>query len=107
MIAVTTPTGQIGSQVVQNLLAANEAVRVIVREPSRLAPGIQGRVEIVQGSSDDESLLSRAFTGAEGLFWVVPPSFATNDVKEYYLRFTRPACRAVRRRPERRPTPKT
>jgi uncharacterized protein YbjT (DUF2867 family) len=97
MIAVTTPTGQIGSQVVQNLLAANEAVRVIVREPSRLAAGIQGKVEIVQGSSDDEHVLSRALEGAESLFWLVPPSFKTNDAKEYYLHFTRPACRAIKK----------
>jgi uncharacterized protein YbjT (DUF2867 family) len=96
MIVVTTPTGQIGSKVIQNLLAANQAVRVIVRDPARLAPEVRGKVDVVQGSSDDESLLSRAFAGAEGLFWVVPPSFATNDVKEYYLQFTRPACRAIK-----------
>jgi uncharacterized protein YbjT (DUF2867 family) len=97
MIVVTTPTGQIGSQVVRNLLAANEAVRVIVREPSKLAPEVQGKVEIVQGSSDDESVLLRALEGAESLFWVVPPSFTTNNAKEYYLHFTRPACRSIER----------
>ena len=37
MIVVTTPTGHIGSQVVQSLLAANEAVRVIARQPDRIA----------------------------------------------------------------------
>jgi uncharacterized protein YbjT (DUF2867 family) len=96
MIVVTTPTGQIGSQVVHNLLAANEAVRVIVRDPARLAPEIQGKVDVVEGSSDDGSALSRAFEGAESLFWVVPPSFTTNDVREYDLQFTRPACRAIK-----------
>jgi uncharacterized protein YbjT (DUF2867 family) len=96
MIVVTTPTGHIGSQVVQNLLAANEAVRVIVREPAKLASDVRNKVDVVQGSIDDESVLSRAFQGAEGLFWVVPPSFTTNDVKEYYLQFTRPACHAIK-----------
>ena len=96
MIVVTTPTGQIGSQVVKNLLAADETVRVIARDPARLAPEIHGKVDVVQGSTDDESVLSRAFEGSEGLFWVVPPSFATNDVKEYYLQFTRPACHAIK-----------
>lgn len=96
MIVVTTPTGQIGSQVVQNLLAVNEAVRVIVRDPARLDPEIRGKVDVVQGSSDDESVLSRAFAGAENLFWVVPPSSRTNNVREYYLAFTRPACRAIK-----------
>jgi uncharacterized protein YbjT (DUF2867 family) len=95
MIAVTTPTGHIGSQVVANLLAANEAVRVIARDPARLAAEVRAKVEIVQGSSDDKSVLMRALEGAESLFLVVPPSFATNDVREYYLRFTRPVCRAI------------
>jgi uncharacterized protein YbjT (DUF2867 family) len=97
MIVVTTPTGQIGSQVVQNLLAANEAVRVIVRDPTTLSPEVLGKVDAVQGSSDDENILTRAFEDAEAVFWVVPPSFSTNDVKEYYLQFTRPACRAIRK----------
>lgn len=96
MIAVTTPTGQIGSQLVRNLLAADEAVRVIVRDPARLAADIRDKVEIVQGSSDDEGVLMRALDGAESLFLVVPPSFTTNDDKEYYLQFTRPACRAIK-----------
>ncbi|QNI36904.1 NmrA family NAD(P)-binding protein [Edaphobacter albus] len=97
MIVVTTPTGKIGSQVVQNLLAANEAVRVIVRDPARLALEVQGKVEVIQGSSDDESVLSRAFQGAESLFLVVPPSFATNNVRENYLQFARPAARAIKK----------
>ncbi|MDX6456637.1 MAG: hypothetical protein QOE55_334 [Acidobacteriaceae bacterium] len=95
MIVVTTPTGQIGSQVVQNLLAANEAVRVIARDPSRLPADIHARVEIVQGSSDDQGVLMCALKGAESLFLVVPPSFTTNDAMEYYLQFTRPVCRAI------------
>src|SRR5882757_4141286 len=89
MMVVTTPTGQIGSQVVQSLLAANEAVRVIARDPSRLPADIHARVEIVQGSSDDQGVLMCALKGAESLFLVVPPSFTTNDAMDYYLQFPR------------------
>ena len=96
MIVITTPTGNIGSQVVKNLLAADAAVRVIARDPAKLAPEIHGKAEIVQGSMDDENVLARAFEGAESVFLVVPPSFADKGDTEYYLRFTRPACRALR-----------
>jgi uncharacterized protein YbjT (DUF2867 family) len=96
MIVVTTPTGQIGSQVVEHLLAASEAVRVIVRDPAKLTPEVRGRVDVVQGTIDDEGLLSRAFEGAESLFWVVPPSFQTNNVTENFLHFARPMCRAIK-----------
>ena len=85
------------SQVVQNLLAANEAVRVIARDPARLAADVRAKVEIVTGSSDDESVLMGALEGAESLFLVVPPSFTVHDVTEYYLQFTRPVCRAIER----------
>ena len=95
MIVITTPTGNIGSQVLKNLLAAHAAVRVVARDPAKLAPEVHGKAEIVQGSIDDETVLTRAFEGAESVFLVVPPSFADNGDTEYYLRFTRPACRAI------------
>lgn len=97
MIVVTTPTGFIGSQLIQHLLAANETVRVIARDPDKLAPEVRGCVEIVRGSSDDEAVLNRALAGAESLFHVVPPFFGAPNVTEYYLQFTRPACAAMKR----------
>lgn len=96
MIVVTTPTGNIGSQLVKYLVAANQAVRVIVRNPAKLAPEVHGKVDVVEGSIDDEKVLSQAFEGAESVFLVVPPSFTSTNDTEYYLQFTRPACRAIK-----------
>jgi len=95
MIVVTTPTGDIGSKLVKDLLTAKESVRVIAREPARIAPEIRRQVQIVQGSTDEEAVWMRALEGAESVFLVVPPDFATNDINEHYLRFTRPACKAM------------
>ena len=96
MIVVTTPTGKIGSQVIPHLLAANEAVRVVARDPSRLTPDVRNRVEVVAGSLDDEAIMQQALEGAESVFLVVPPSFHDNNDAEYYLRFTRPALAAIK-----------
>ena len=96
MIVVTTPTGKIGSQVIPHLLAANEAVRVVARDPSRLAPEVRNRVEVVTGSLDDEVIMQQALEGAESLFLVVPPSITDNNDADYYLRFTRPALMAIK-----------
>lgn len=96
MIVVTTPTGQIGSQVIPHLLAANETVRVIVRDPSKLSPEVREKVETVTGSLDDQAVLEQALTGAESVFLVVPPTFTDNNDDAYYLRFTRPACEAIK-----------
>jgi uncharacterized protein YbjT (DUF2867 family) len=97
MIVVTTPTGFIGSKLVRALLAAREAVRVIARDPDKLAADVRAQVEVVRGSSDDEAVLDRALAGAESLFHVVPPFFAAPDVTELYLQFTRPVIAAMKR----------
>ncbi len=96
MILVTTPTGHIGSQLIPHLLAAGEKVRVIARDPAKLAPGIREAVEVVQGSADDVAVVDKAFQGAESVFWVVPPHFQTRDVYRYYLDFTGPAASAIK-----------
>ena len=97
MIVVTTPTGQIGSALVKALLAAGEPVRVIGRDPEKIAPAVRDQIELVRGSSDDGAALDRALAGAESLFHVVPPFFGAPNVTEYYLRFTRAACEAMKR----------
>jgi uncharacterized protein YbjT (DUF2867 family) len=57
MIVVTTPTGKIGSEVIPHLLAADENVRVVARDPSKLSPGLRNKVEIVTGSLDDDAVM--------------------------------------------------
>src|SRR5450631_4202062 len=98
MIVVTTPTGNIGHVVLQQLLAAGEPIRVVARDPSRLIPEAKGRVEAVQGSIDDPAVLAKALSGADTLFWCVPQSNEQSDVLEYYLAFTRPLVKALKDR---------
>jgi len=102
MIVITTPTGTIGRQVVERVLDSGEPVRVIVREPSRLAPHIRERVEVVQGSHGDADVVDRAFTGADAVFWLVPPDRHATSLEAAYAGFTRPACEAFQRRGVRR-----
>lgn len=72
MIVITTPTGQIGHQILDQLLDSGEQIRVIVRDPSRLDPKVRDRIEIVQGSHDDIDVVTQAFAGADCVFWLVP-----------------------------------
>jgi uncharacterized protein YbjT (DUF2867 family) len=98
MIVVTTPTGAIGRQVVENLLAKGEPIRVIARDPSRLRPGTRERVEVVQGSHGDPDVVDRAFEGAAAVFWLPPPNPRAPSLEAAYVDFTRPACEAFRNR---------
>ncbi len=96
MIVITTPTGQIGHQILDQVLDRGESIRAIVRDPSKIEPKIRDRVEVVQGSHDDINVVTKAFTGADSVFWVVPPNLHAESVVEYYLDFTRPMCEAIK-----------
>jgi uncharacterized protein YbjT (DUF2867 family) len=97
MIVITTPTGQIGHQVLSNLLGSGEPIRVIARDPSRLPTQARERVEVVEGSHGDFDVVDRAFAGADAVFWLVPPDPRADSVQAAYLDFTRPAGDAFKR----------
>ncbi|MCB1470217.1 MAG: NAD(P)H-binding protein [Rhizobiaceae bacterium] len=96
MIVVTAPTSQIGSKVVNDLLDTGAALRLIVRDAARLPDAVRDRVEIVEGSHGDASIVGRAFEGADAVFWLVPPDPA-KTLEEAFVEFTRPAVQAIRR----------
>ena len=99
MIVITTPTGQIGRQVLDRVLetAGAQPVRVIVRDPAKLPDQVRRRVEVVAGSHGDADVLDRAFEGANAVFWLVPPDDAAATIEEAYVGFTRPAADALKR----------
>ena len=94
MIVITTPTGAIGRQVLENVLDSGESIRVIVRDPSRLPAHVRERVEVVAGSHGDLDVVTRAFAGADSVFWVVPPDPHATSVEDAFVGFTGPACEA-------------
>ena len=96
MIVVTTPTGNIGRHVVQHLLDAGEALRLIVRDPGKLAPAVRDRVEVVEGSHGDATVVDRAFRGADAVFWLCPPTPAATPAAAT-IDFARPGAEAMRR----------
>jgi uncharacterized protein YbjT (DUF2867 family) len=98
MIVITTPTGDIGRQVLDRVLDSGQAVRVIARDPSRLPERVRARAEVVPGSHGDADAITRALAGADRLFWLVPPRPFSHPgrAERYYLDFTRPACEAIR-----------
>jgi uncharacterized protein YbjT (DUF2867 family) len=94
MLVITAPTGQIGSQVLENVLGSGEQVRVIVRDPSRLSPQTRERVEVVTGSHADAEVVTKAFAGADAVFWLAPANIRAEVVHESYVDFSRAACAA-------------
>jgi uncharacterized protein YbjT (DUF2867 family) len=96
MIVVTTPTGQIGRKVLDRLLDGASPIRVIARDPSRLAPRVREGAEVVVGTHSDIGVLKEAFEGADSVFWVTPPDPRSSSIEDHLLSFTRPLCEAVK-----------
>ncbi|MFD8735997.1 NAD(P)H-binding protein [Streptomyces sp. NPDC059618] len=95
MIVVTAPTAKIGRRVVEQLLDAGEPVRVIARDPRRLSPTVRDRVEIVEGSHRDATVVDKAFAGADAVFWLMPSDLRAPDVMTSYVEHSRPGAEAV------------
>src|SRR5437879_5675956 len=83
MIVITTPAGQIGSQVLRN--------------PSDIPAGVRKGLDIVEGSHGDAAVVNKAFSGADAVFWLTPPDPRAPSVDAAYVGFTRPAAEAFKR----------
>jgi uncharacterized protein YbjT (DUF2867 family) len=97
MIVITTPTGLIGHQVLDNLLESGQELRVIARDPSAIAPDIRDRLDIVEGSHGVAAVVDAAFEGADAVFWLAPPDPGAVSVEDAFVGFTRPAVEAFTR----------
>ncbi len=96
MIVITTPTGNVGHHVVQELLVAGARLRLVLRDARKLSDDVRSRVEIVEGSHGEAAVVDRAFDGADALFWLAPPD-GRKTLEQAYVEFTRPAADAIRR----------
>lgn len=76
MFSVMGITGNVGGAIATNLLAAGKTVRGIVRNLEKAKTWVGRGVELVQSEYDDPVALTKAFTGAEGVFAMIPPDFA-------------------------------
>lgn len=94
MIVITTPTGDIGSQLLRTLHESGEELRVIVRDPAKLPDSVRERVDVVPGSHCDAEVVDRAFAGADAVFWIVPPDPRAPSLEVAYSGFTQAAAKA-------------
>ncbi len=97
MIVITTPTGQIGRQVLGNLLDSGEQLRVIARDPSKLPAGVRKDLDIVEGSHGDAAVVDKAFAGAGAVLWLTPADRRAPSVQAAFAGFTGPAAEAFTR----------
>jgi uncharacterized protein YbjT (DUF2867 family) len=79
-------TGNVGSKVVEILLAAGEPVRAVARKRIRLGPLVAKGAEPWPGDLGDAAFLAEAFDGARAAFVLIPPKYDAPDIREYQKR---------------------
>jgi uncharacterized protein YbjT (DUF2867 family) len=94
MISVMGATGQVGGEVARRLLKAGQKVRVLGRSREKLA-AIQG-AEALEGDAADAAYLTRAFSGADAVFTLLPPDVRSTDYRGLQDRQGEATARAVR-----------
>ncbi|MCA2213233.1 NAD(P)H-binding protein [Jidongwangia harbinensis] len=95
-IAVTTPTGHVGSRVVHLLVQAGVRPVVLVRDPDRLDPALRELVDVARGDLTDADFVGAATRGAEALLWVTPDSVMAADPVAEMTRIGANGAAAVR-----------
>jgi len=75
MYAITGITGQVGGAVARALLGAGHAVRAVVRSAEKGAPWATLGCEIAIADNTDVAAMTKAFSGVEGVFVLMPPTY--------------------------------
>jgi uncharacterized protein YbjT (DUF2867 family) len=94
-IVVTTPTGNIGSRVVQLLLQAGVRPTLLVRDPGRLSEWVRSTCDIRQGDLSEQDFVIETTRGADALFWLIPTNYGAADPVAEVLRLGTIAAAAV------------
>jgi uncharacterized protein YbjT (DUF2867 family) len=95
-IAVTTPTGHIGSKVAEILLDWSAKVVLLVRDPAKVQQFVDRGAEVKKGSIEDSRFLTDALRGVDSLFWLTPPNMQADDLNAYQKRLGDVAAKAIR-----------
>ena len=89
MYVITGATGQTGNEVAEKLLAKGEQVRVVGRSGKRLEPFVKKGAEAFVADITDTGALTKAFSGAKGVYAMIPPDVSAPDVLAHYQRVRR------------------
>ena len=96
-IVVTTPTGHIGSRIVQILIQAGMRPTVLARDVTRLSEDVRAATDARQGNLSDAEFVGQATEGADALFWLVPSNYGSDDPIGEMLQLGENAAAAIRK----------
>lgn len=80
MFTIFGATGNTGSVVARELLDRGKRVRVVGRDPAKLADLAARGAEVFRGDVTDETSIAAALDGAEGAYLLLPPANQSDDL---------------------------
>lgn len=83
MIVITGATGNTGSVIVEQLLAAGEKVRAVGRSAEKLERFRQKGADAFVGEVTDAEVMARAFEDADAAYLMIPPNMKAANVAAY------------------------
>ncbi len=95
-IAITTPTGHVGSAVADFILESGaHRVKLLGRRPHTFAKFVGRGAETAVGSQDDVEYLTRATRDVDALLWVTPPGYGSDNLRAYQNRMGKAGAAAI------------
>lgn len=97
-IAITTPSGHVGTVVVDTLLdlGSDIQVKLLARRPHTLTKFVQRGAKTAIGALDDPEYLIDATRDVDALFWATPPGYGSDNVRAFQNRLGKAAAKAIR-----------
>ncbi len=86
MYVITGATGNTGKVIAEKLLAQGKKVRVIGRSDARLKPLVAQGAEAFVGDVEEAGAMTRAFTGAQAVYMLIPPNYTGENMRGYQNR---------------------
>ncbi|MTD14858.1 NAD(P)H-binding protein [Nakamurella sp. YIM 132087] len=78
-IAVTTPTGNVGSRLTELLLQAGVRPVLLLRDAGKLPDHVRELADVHEGDLDDAGFVRTATEGVDALYWVSPEDLMAED----------------------------
>lgn len=96
MIAIMGASGKTGGGAAGLLLATGEKVRVMGRSAERLKDLAAHGAEVAAGDAEDVAYLTRAFTGTDAAYVLMPPNLTAPDYRAQQVRMGEAIAKAVK-----------
>ena len=99
-IAVTTPTGHIGSKLANILLDRKSDVTLIARHPEKVRNLASRGAKVIAGEHSDPAVVEQAVRGADALFWLTPSEPTSHDPLGTARRMAEAGAGVIRKHPD-------